>query len=312
MRKIMIALLLVATACAPAVREPAEVESERLRVVVSTSIWGDLVAGVGGDHVAVDVLVPVGVDAHDFQPSARQGRLLAEADLVVVNGLHLEEGLLDLVASLEGGSVLEMAELLDPIPFGGDHGHEDDDHGHAHGDLDPHVWFDPVRMARAAEIVAERLSRIDPERGDEWMARGAEYRERILEVHQQVEAILAAVPPERRKLVTNHEAFGYLAERYGFEVVGTVIPGGTTLAEPSARELAALAGIIEEEDVPAIFGETTDPSSLAEAVGAEVGRPVRVVLLYTESLGPPGSGAETYPDMLLTNARLIAEALTEG
>lgn len=338
MRKILVVLMLVGAACTPAGREPAEppeaadqavgqedttttteAAREPLLVVVSTSIWGNVVANVGGDDVRVEVVIPVGVDAHDFQPSAQQARLMAGADLVVVNGLHLEEGLLDLVASLEadGVEVLEIGELLDPIPLRGDHGHEDDDHDHGHeddnhdhGNEDPHVWFDPVRMARGAEIIAERLSRIDPERADEWAAPGAAYRDRILEVHEEVEAILSVIPPERRKLVTNHDALGYFAERYGFEVVGTVIPGGATLAEPSARELAALVGIIREEEVPAIFGETTDPSVLAEAVAAEVGHPVEVVLLYTESLGLPGSGAETYLDMLVTNARLIAEALS--
>ena len=127
---------------------------------------------------------------------------------------------------------------------------------------------------------------------------------------EEVIAMLEVVPEERRKMVTNHEAFGYFADRYGFEVVGVVIPGGSTLADPSSAALAELVEIMTEENIDVIFGETVEPSALADAVAAEVGADVEVVKLFTESLGSSGSGAETYIDMVRTNAALIADALS--
>src|ERR671919_183573 len=124
----------------------------------------------------------------------------------------------------------------------------------------------------------------------------------------EVEQVLSAVPAGRRTLVTNHEVFGYLADRYGFDVVGAVIPSGTTQAEPSAAELDELAHTIEDRSVPAIFVETSSPTRLADALASEVGD-VDVVELFTESLGPEGSGGETYAGMMRTNAERIAEAL---
>ena len=111
-------------------------------------------------------------------------------------------------------------------------------------------------------------------------------------------------------MVTNHEAFGYFADRYGFEVVGVVIPGGSTLADPSSAELAELVEVMTEENIDVIFGETVEPSALGDAVAAEVGADVEVVELFTGSLGSSGSGAETYVDMVRTNTALIAEALS--
>jgi zinc/manganese transport system substrate-binding protein len=124
----------------------------------------------------------------------------------------------------------------------------------------------------------------------------------------EVEAVLAAVPAEQRKLVTNHDVFAYFADRYGFTVVGTVIPAVTTQAEPGAGELDELAATIEAEGVPAVFADTSSPESLAETLAAEVGD-IEVVQLYSESLGEPGSDGDTYLAMVRTNARRIAAAL---
>jgi zinc/manganese transport system substrate-binding protein len=228
--------------------------------------------------------------------------MLQDADLVVANGLGLEEGLEDVLASAaaDGANVIELAPRLDPIPFATGR-----DSGGA--STDPHVWMDPVRMADAARLVADELEAIDE--SADWPARAAVYAEELAEAHREIEATLGAIPAERRKLVTNHDSLGYFAGRYGFEVVGVVIPGGTTLAQPSSSELARLVADIERTGTPAIFAETTDSSSLAEAVAAEISRPVAVVELHTGSLGEPGSGAETLIGMLKLDAARIAAAL---
>ncbi len=169
------------------------------------------------------------------------------------------------------------------------------------------MWLDPVRMAEAGRIIAAELAAIDPT--TDWPARAEVYAAEMLAVDAQIREILEAVPPGQRKLVTNHDSLGYFAARYDFDVVGAVIPGGATLADPSSADLAALVAAIEREAVPAIFVETTEPTDLADAVAAEIGADVAVVELYTGSLGAPGSGADSLPGMLLTNAMRIAAAL---
>jgi zinc/manganese transport system substrate-binding protein len=308
-----------------------------LLVVATTTMLGDLAVNIVGDGGTVEVLLPVGADPHAYQASARQAATLGQADLVIANGLGLEEGLHDVLeaAADDGARIVEVAERLNPIPFApsehdehehghegthdhedqGDHEHEDegdheheDEGDHEHGDFDPHVWLDPLRMAEAARLIAAELEEIDPEGG--WSDRAEAYAAELLAADEEIREILSVVVPGHRQLVTNHHALGYFADRYGFEVIGVVIPGGSTLAEPSSAELAALVAEIEEEAVTAIFAETTEPSALAEAVAAEVGYEVAVVGLYTGSLGEPGSEADSLIGMLLSNAELIAEALS--
>lgn len=191
---------------------------------------------------------------------------------------------------------------------GDDHADEGDDHADE-GD-DPHLFTDPARMAEAVEHIAEELAEhVDGLDTPEFRDRVAGYVDDLEALDAEVEEILEAVPADRRVLVTNHDVFGYFADRYGFEVLGVIIPGGSTLAEPSARELAALAAEIEEEGVPAIFAEVSAPARLAEALAGE-GQDVDVVELFTESLGEAGSGGETYLEMVRTNAERIADALS--
>ena len=268
-----------------------------MRVVATTNILGDMVRNVVGSDASIEVLVPLGADPHDYQASAQQVAALQRADLVVAVGLSLEEGLGDVLASVasDGANVLEIAPLVDPIPFGD--GTTDD----------PHVWLDPVRMADAATLIAAELSILSPDVA--WQDRADAYRAELLALDAEISSAVLVLPEADRVLVTNHDALGYFAARYGFEVAGTVIPSGTTLAEPSSAELAALVEVIQQRGVRAIFAETTEPSTLADAIASEAGEEVRVVELYTGSLGEAGTGAETLVDMLRTNAQLIVTAL---
>ena len=142
------------------------------------------------------------------------------------------------------------------------------------------------------------------------MANATEYADELRSLDEEIIEELASISDENRKMVTNHEAFGYFADRYDFEVVGTVIPGGSTLADPSSAELAGLVEIMTDEEINVIFAETVEPAALAEAVAEEIGEDVEVVTLFTESLGEDGSGGETYIDMLRTNAARIVDALS--
>jgi zinc/manganese transport system substrate-binding protein len=324
-------------------QEVATGPTSDLLVVATTSILGDVVGNLVGDDGTVDVIMPPGADPHGFQPAASDAAMLREADLVVANGLQLEESLIAALEAAEedGVRVLELAEHLDPIEFEDDgHGHadeddgqghadEDDDHGHAdeddghghaddddhdHGPEDPHVWFDPVRMADGVRLLAAELAEVDDHLdADEWERRGDAYAEEVLAVHDELEELFATIPDEDRKLVTNHDALGYLAHRYGFEVLATVVPGSSTQAEADARQFSQLIQTVEEAGVTAVFAENTDSTTLAEQLASEVaGRSdveIEVVRLYTDALGEPGSGAETYLDLLRTTGQRITDAL---
>ncbi len=268
------------------------------RVVATTTILGDVVENIVGADASVEVLLPVGADPHDYQASARQVAALQDADLVVANGLMLEEALTDVLegAAADGANIYWVGEHLDPLPFGGQD-----------GTLDPHVWLDPARMAEAAMLIAGEMIKVDDT--VDWGARADAYARELSTLDSEISDLLAGIPASDRKLVSNHDSLGYFADRYGFDLIGTVIPGGATLADPSSAEMANLVQQIQLSGVKAIFAETTEPSTLAEAIAAEVGAEVRVVALHVGSLGEPGSGADTLIGMLRTNAEQIAAAL---
>jgi zinc/manganese transport system substrate-binding protein len=280
----------------------AGASGDRPHVVVTTSVLGDVVSELVGDEAAVEVIIPPGAAPHEFQASADQVAAMRDADVLVTNGAGFEEGLTETIEAAEQDGVPTFAAIdaVDTLELEGD------------GGTDAHFFTDPVRMAAAAQGIADFL--VDHVSGLDRPAFARQARAAIEELHAldgEVERTLSVVPGNRRTLVTNHEVFGYFADRYGFDVVGAVIPAGTTQAEPSAEQLDELARTIEEQDVPAIFVETSSPTRLADALADEVGD-IEVVELFTESLGDEGSGGETYAAMMRTNARRIADALTGG
>lgn len=285
-------------------------EDGAAQIVVTTNILGDVVQELVGDGAEVEVLMPPGSDPHDFAPSARQAAALREADVVVANGLGFEVGLLDTIeaAEADGVQVVNATDAVDVRPLS-EHAEEDHaDEGEHDGD-DPHFFTDPVRMHAAAEHLASELARVvDGLDTPAFQDRVDAYLSALDELDAEVVQLLAEIPADRRTLVTNHEVFGYFADRYDFDVLGAVIPGGSTLAEPSAADLAELAHEIDEAGVPAIFAETSAPTRLADALAAE-GTDVEVVELYSESLGEAGGDGATYLDMVRTNAERIAAAL---
>lgn len=293
--------------------------------MVTTNILGDVVENLVGDEFDVVTIVPVGADPHDFQASAQQVAAIGEADAFIVNGGQFEEGLLDVIASAEsdGVPVFHALSAVDTIEFGaGGHDEHDDDEEHRDGDdqhrnddehddegVDPHFWTDPARMAAAADAIAGFLiNNVEGVDADALDLTARAYVAELEALDTEVAEILAAVDGAR-VLVTNHDALGYLASRYDFEVVGTVIPSGSTTDGTSAEQLAELADLIEDEGVPAIFAETTASDELAQTLAAEVGGDVAVVALYTGSLGEPGSDGETYVAMIRANAKRIVDAL---
>lgn len=278
-------------------------------VVVTTSILGDIVENVVGAAAEVEVLMPAGVDPHEFELSAADAARIQEADAIVANGLGFEAGMADALeaAAQAGVPLYEVAPDVDPLPLA-ESGGEGDGSG-----LDPHVFTDPARMAEAAGNIAAALGEDVPALDTPTVRdQATAYADEVLGADADIADELSAIPEDRRVLVTNHEVFSYFADRYGFEVVGTVIPGATTLAEPSSQELSDLADTIREYDVPAIFTDATSSTDLADALADEEGLDVRVVPLASESLGEPGSDTDTYLGMVRANAAAITDALTGG
>jgi len=301
---------------------PTASEVDRPTVVVTTSILGDVVENVVGESAEVEVIMPAGTDPHEFEPSAAQVVSLNDADLIVANGLGFEEGLLDIVdaAAGDGVAVYEVGPDVDPLPFPegfeDDHAGEggatqDDDHADEEGSDDPHFFTDPERVADGAENIAEALgAEIPALDNDTITSQATAYADEIRAASEEIADGFSAIADEDRVLVTNHEVFGYFADRYDFEVIGAVVPGGSTAAGPSPAALGDLVQTIEDAGVPAIFVDSSSPTQLAEAVAAESGSDVEVVSLFSESLGDEGSGGETYLEMIRTNATAITDALS--
>jgi zinc/manganese transport system substrate-binding protein len=312
-----LALSPTATACARAGRSsqaggrsaPAD---GRPLILATTSIWADVVANVACQGQAhIESLLPPGVDPHTAELSLADRGRLDRAGAVVANGLGLESRLGDAIHTVgaAGTPVFQMADHLAIMerPAG-----EAADSGAATEERqsggDPHVWFDPVRVSSALPDLAAFLAESAGLDRAELDACVASYQTQLAATDAEITAVLGAVPPERRKLVTNHDALGYYAARYALEVIGTVIPSASTLAAASPAQMETLAATIAEAGVPAIFAETQDSRAEADGLARRVGA-VKVVALYTDSLGPLGSGAETYLGLLTVDAHLIADAL---
>ena len=189
----------------------------------------------------------------------------------------------------------------------GEHMEGEDEHGHGHGEHDPHFWFDPVRVQQAVNVISAQLSTVDSAGQTTYRENAAAYNRELDDLHHWVEEQVAMLPDDRRVLVTSHDAYQYYAQRYGFEIVGTIFPLSTEV-EPSARDLAMLAELIEHEGVPAVFGETTHSDRMLRRIAEETGATI-ISGLYSGSLGEPGGEAGNYLDMMRFNTTTIVEGL---
>jgi ABC-type Zn uptake system ZnuABC Zn-binding protein ZnuA len=323
------AVVLLLTGCSPAPGAASETyltrfddlrpvplaAGEKLRVVATTSIVSDVVAHVGGDAIDLHSLIPLGVDPHAFEPTPSDARTLAEADVVFVNGFGLEAFMADLIEQAGSGSpIISVSEGIAPLPFEGEHEgeeHEEEEHegeAHEHGEADPHTWLDPNNVIHWTENIEAALTSLDPAHADTYAANAASYRAALTELDKEMRQIFSGIPTENRKLVTDHDELGYFADEYGFTVVGTIIPGTSSLAEPSAAQLAQLLDQVRAQRVPAVFVSSVVNPTLVDTFAADAG--IHVVTLYAHSLTEPGGPVPSYLDLMRYNAETIAVALT--
>jgi zinc/manganese transport system substrate-binding protein len=304
------------TGTAPAATQPPQSsggsDGGKLNVVATFSVLGDMVQNVGGDLVALRTLVGPGGDAHAFQPTPADGVALAEADLVIENGVAFETWLDNLYdASGSQARRVAVAEGLDLIKGEeGDEHAEADEHAEeqeAHGEYDPHVWHDVANAIKMVEAIRDALAAADPANAAGYKANADAYLAELNTLDGFIVEQTATLPEERRKLVTTHDTFAYFARRYGYEIVGTAL-GATTAADPAAGEIVALVEQIKAAGVPAIFAENIQNPRLMEQIASEAG----VALgppLYTDALGEPGSDGATYVQMMRSNVTTLVTTL---
>jgi len=285
------AVLLATTACGSSGKS----SHSGLDVVATTVQMGALTRAVAGNDAGVKTLIGAGIDPHDFEPGPSDLKAISDANVIIRNGLGLDDWLDRTISS--GGGKTKTTTATDGIQLRTIDGHPD-----------PHVWQDPMNDKIIVANIATALAKADPPHASDYQANAKAYEAKLDQVDQQVRQIIDTIPEANRKMVTDHDAFGYFIERYGLTYIGAVIPSTSTQAESSAKDIAALEHLIEKEHVNAIFSEETANPKVSNQIAHDTGAKI-IDTLYGDSLGGPGSGANTVDGMILANARTMAEAL---
>lgn len=287
---------------------PAAAQGEgRVKVVATFSILGDLTREVGGDRIELATLVGPNGDGHVYSPTPADGRRVKEAQVIVANGLRFEGWIGRLVRS--SGTKARLVEAsrgvrtikVDENAPGHDHG----DHSHA-GDIDPHAWQSIANARVYVANIRDALAAADPAGKDAYAANAAAYLARLDALDREMRELLGRIPPERRRVITSHDAFGYFAEAYGLTFVAP--QSVSTEAEASARDVARIIQQIRREKIGAVFLENVTDQRLAKRIADETGARIGGTL-YSDALSEPSGPAGTYLDMMRHNARTIASAL---
>lgn len=266
-------------------------------VVATTTQVGSIAAEIGGDAIELTVLLEPGIEAHDFEISPADGAAIEGADLILKSGAGLETWLDDALATIGGENrVVDLSEGIELRES-------------ADGETDPHYWMSAPNAILMVEHARDALVDAAPAAADGIGQRADVLVGRLEAADAEIRSLIDEIPADRRKIVTDHDALGYFIDEYGLEFLGSVFPSLDVRADPSARDIEELVGLIRENDVHAIFSESAVNPQLAEAVAAETGATLSDETLYTDSLGAPGSGADTLDGMLLHNARVIHEGL---
>ncbi|HEX5366827.1 MAG TPA: metal ABC transporter substrate-binding protein [Acidimicrobiales bacterium] len=276
----------------------------RLRVVTTVAPITSIVSAVGGDRVAIEGLVPEGADSHTFEPPPRAAEVLAGADVVFANGLHLEDSTRDLIH--DGSADAELVELGDATLSPRDYIY-DDAFPREGGRPNPHLWTAPLLADRYAAVVEDTLGRLDPDGAALYARNRAALSERIRQLDTALRLATSTIPPDQRVLLTYHDAYAYFAEEYGWQVVGAVQP--RDLGEPSPREVADLIAQVRATGVPAIFGSEVFPSPVLEQIGREAGVRYVDVLRDDDLPGRPGDGEHSWLAMVRLDYVTMVEAL---
>ena len=279
-------------------------EGQKLAVVASTSLVGDVVANVGADLIDLTVLIGAGQDPHSYEPTPRALAAVQNAHVVFVNGLHLEQGILRVVEKAAHVPLAPVSAGIEPLEYG-------NDQEQGHHVQDPHFWMDPTNVMVWTESIAHVLSEADPAHGGIYQENAARYRARLQEIDTSIRHRLSQLPAAQRRLVTDHRVLGYFAQEYGLQVVGVVASGSASAV--SAKDSAALIEVLRKTGVTTIFiGSTAGRGlqSLTEAISEELDVELRIVPILTDALAPRGQRGATYLDFMEYNVEQIVTGLS--
>ena len=299
---LLLALMCLLCACGSNRSEPQE---GRLQVVATVSPITNIVYNITGDHVDLSGLVPAGTDSHTFELAPSDVVILSKADIIFINGLHLEESTLRMAeANLkEGGEIVLLGELvIDPENYVYDFSFPKEA-----GSPNPHLWTDPIFALKYAEIVRAKLTARDPDNGAVYQANYDEFAARIEALDAAIQATTASIPQDNRKLLTYHDSFAYFAPRYGYTVLGAIQP--SDFSEPSSQEVAALIEQLRDGGVTAIFGSAIFPSRVVDQIGREADVKYISTLSDDDLPGNPGEPEHSYISMMVENLKTMATAL---
>ncbi|MCA1723254.1 MAG: metal ABC transporter substrate-binding protein [Thermomicrobia bacterium] len=272
--------------------------SKQVAVATTTTQLQNFVKNVGGNRVAVTGILKPNVDPHDYEPTVEDANAIAKADIVFVHGIGLDSWMDKTVrgASVKapiitatGGIKLLKGDANEP-------------------EGDPHLWFDPTLVQMMVTNIASGLAKVDPTNANAYQMNARSCTDQLLQLDGQLKSIFTQIPKEQRKLVTNHDAFRYLANRYELTIVGAVIPSLSDTAEPSAKQLSDLIDTVRKEKVKAIFAESSANPKVARQIAQETGIAI-IDTLYGDTLGEPGSAGDTYLKMMVYDATTIAHAI---
>jgi zinc/manganese transport system substrate-binding protein len=305
-RKAAVSLLAGCLALAASSLPAAAQIADKLKVVATFSILGDMVRNVGGERVEVATLVGPNGDAHVYSPTPADGRRLIEAKIVFTNGLKFEGWIDRLVKSSgTGAEKVEAAKGVKPLK-GEEEGHRHG-HDHGHGGSDPHAWQSIGNAKIYVANIRDALIAADEAGKATYQANAASYLKRLDEVEAEVKGLVAKIPPERRRIITSHDAFGYFEEAYGIDVVAP--QGVSTESEASAKDVARIIQQIKRERIAAVFVENVSDARLMERIAKETGATIGS-RVYSDALSEPNGPAGTYIDMMRHNIRAFSAALS--
>ncbi|MBI9097492.1 MAG: zinc ABC transporter substrate-binding protein [Spirochaetaceae bacterium] len=279
-----------------------EIEEKTINVVTTTSFITDVVSRIAGDSVEITELIQYGQDPHSYEPSPRDIAKVEKADLIFVNGFGLEEGLMDILENNNGTRIISLSDSVNPIKSHEGHGHE----------YDPHTWMSPLNVVLWAEKTAESLIVIDEKNSALYEKNRNDYIETLRSLHKWIESRLSVLKPEERIMITDHDSLSYFAREYDFTIIGTIIPGTSSISDTSPKSIIELINLIEETGVNTLFiGETSGSlmNQLAENISSELKRPLQVISLKSGSLDRKGNGADSYIKYMEYNTKQIINGL---
>jgi ABC-type Zn uptake system ZnuABC Zn-binding protein ZnuA len=281
---------------------------EILRVVVTTSILGDVVANVAGENVDLQILLPPGTDPHAYQPTPRDLTAIAQAHVVFINGLGLEIFLEDMLSNAGGQAVfVSLSEGVSARRLDSHDINLDPEHDDEYAVFDAHVWLDPANVEIWVDNAQAALATLDPRNAAHYFSAASSYKASLQELHTWIQEQVAQIPEADRKLLGDHMALGYFADGYGFRIAGAVIPAYNTTVEISAQELAALQQAIQTAGIKAVFVATSTNPTISLRLASDLG--LQLVSLYIGSLSDASGPAASYLDLMHYNVEAIVNAL---